>query len=298
MFGNLWRETEYNRVVQKGDSEVLLPSSSTTSLALQDVNNTRRSWSMDIALLVVLLSGGLTLLLALWVGLRWMGAHIVLDPDNFCISHISQYSPIVKEVEPNWHEVWYNGSFLHENSYRGPAGPETDAAWDALGINYRSVVIPASEAERTGLRPDQVKVSQYYGGGYPANVEGLHHLHCLDLLRRALWWNYEYYLELKEGAFTNSEYIVRHHVTHCLDIIRQQLMCKVDVGVLGQVWYQPDKDGNPLPFVDFNTKHKCRDYDTVRKWAEAHQLPPETEVEMDKFYEPPKPGDFISPEVP
>ena len=43
----------------------------------------------------------------------------------------------------------------------------------------RSVVIPQEEAEETGLRHDQVKVSQDYGGGFPANVEGLHHLHCL-----------------------------------------------------------------------------------------------------------------------
>lgn len=46
-------------------------------------------------------------------------------------------------------------------------------------VSDRSVVIPPEEAEETGLRPDQVKVSQEYGGGFPANVEGLHHLHCL-----------------------------------------------------------------------------------------------------------------------
>lgn len=43
----------------------------------------------------------------------------------------------------------------------------------------RSIVVPEGEAEKTGLRQDQVKVSQLYGGGFPANVEGLHHLHCL-----------------------------------------------------------------------------------------------------------------------
>lgn len=43
----------------------------------------------------------------------------------------------------------------------------------------RSVVVPLDEAEQTGLRPEQVQISQEYGGGFPANVEGLHHLHCL-----------------------------------------------------------------------------------------------------------------------
>lgn len=39
--------------------------------------------------------------------------------------------------------------------------------------------MPADEAEKSGLAPDQVKINEEYGGGYPANLEGLHHLHCL-----------------------------------------------------------------------------------------------------------------------
>jgi hypothetical protein len=88
-------------------------------------------------------------------------------------------APVVKDVQPGWHDKLFNGSFLQQNEYRQPAGPEVDAAWAALGVNYRSVVVPVEEAEATGLRPEQVQVSQLYGGGFPANVEGLHHLHCL-----------------------------------------------------------------------------------------------------------------------
>jgi hypothetical protein len=51
----------------------------------------------------------------------------------------------------------------------------------------RSIVVPVEEAERTGLRHDQVKVSQKYGGGFPANVEGLHHLHCLVRIEPVCW---------------------------------------------------------------------------------------------------------------
>lgn len=111
-------------------------------------------------------------------------------------------------------------------------------------------------------------------------------------------WNYEYYKEQKQGPFVNSEYVVRFHVTHCLDILRQQLMCVVDVGVLGQIWYQPEEEQNPIPFVDFNTKHKCRDFEAVREWAEKQQLPPAETVDMGRFYELPKPGDMIYPEIP
>jgi hypothetical protein len=66
-------------------------------------------------------------------------------------------------------------------------------------------------------------------------------------------------------------------LAHCLDIIRQQLMCTVDTGVLGQVWWDPTA---PKPFVDFNTEHKCKNYDAIRQWAEARQLPAETPMDF------------------
>lgn len=112
-----------------------------------------------------------------------------------------------------------------------------------------------------------------------------------------MYWNYDYYLAKGEGPFVNSEYIVRVHTTHCLDIVRQVLMCNPDVGVLGQVWWQPEGDSQPMAFVDFNTKHRCRDYEGIRRWAEAHQMPSEEDVDMGRFYEPPKPED-VFPSIP
>lgn len=56
---------------------------------------------------------------------------------------------------------------------------------------------------------------------------------------------------------------------HCLDTIRQVLMCNVDTGVLGQVWYDRK---NPSAFPDFNTKHTCKNYDDIKKWSEKLQV--------------------------
>ena len=41
------------------------------------------------------------------------------------------------------------------------------------------VAIPEREALQSGLRHGFVRISAEYGGGYLANVEALHHLHCL-----------------------------------------------------------------------------------------------------------------------
>jgi hypothetical protein len=44
-------------------------------------------------------------------------------------------------VDISYSVVQYDGSFFKENIYRQDAGPEVDAAWDALGINCRLFTI-------------------------------------------------------------------------------------------------------------------------------------------------------------
>ena len=99
---------------------------------------------------------------------------------------------------------------MKENSFRKEAGPEVDAAWASLGVHCkiplkhtrfyilthlidRAIAIPASEAPASGLTQSHVQIAAKYGGGFPANVEGLHHLHCLNLVRQSLYFNYDYY---------------------------------------------------------------------------------------------------------
>jgi hypothetical protein len=117
-------------------------------------------------------------------------------------------------------------------------------------------------------------------------------------VRKALHWNYNYYLAEKKPPFSNSEDIVRIHVTHCLDILRQQLMCVPDIGVLGQVWYKLESMPQPMPFVDSNTEHRCRDFEGVRAWAERQQLPVETDVDLERLYRMPEPGGRLYSEIP
>lgn len=54
-----------------------------------------------------------------------------------------------------------------------------------------------------------------YGGGFIVNVEGMHHLHCLNLLRKSLYHNYPYYKKLGMHAFKNDDEILRLHVSAC-----------------------------------------------------------------------------------
>lgn len=215
------------------------------------------------------------------------------NKDALCSAFTVQAQPpILKGVDIKYSTIQYNGSFLQANIYRQDASPAVDAAWEALGVNYRAVKVPKEQAAAAGLTSDHIQIREKYGGGYPANVEGLHHLHCLNLLRQTSKYNFDYYKALGQGAFKNDDHIVKLHVTHCMDILRQQLMCRADIGVFGQVWTQPE---DPKAFVDFNTQHKCVNYDAIRQWAEERQLPKEV---PEDYLEPPRPGQHIFESTP
>ena len=65
-------------------------------------------------------------------------------------------------------------------------------------------------------------------------------------------------------------------------------MCSADFGVFGQLWIE-----DIGPFVDFNTKHKCKNFEAIRSWAEQHQIRKANNDEVEL-----RPGDIVLSEIP
>ncbi|QYT01717.1 hypothetical protein H0G86_008743 [Trichoderma simmonsii] len=226
-------------------------------------------------------------ILSFWAGIRVV--HEESNTDGLCAKHTTQWSPLIRDVPVHYSFKEFNGSFMNEDIYRKVGSPEVDKAWEDLGSDYRAGIISYKDGLASGLDPSFVQRNEKYGGGFIVNVEGMHHLHCLNLVRKALYFNYDRYKKLGEHAFVNDDFILRLHVTHCLDTVRQVLMCNVDTGVLGQVWVDPKQ---PTAFPDFRTKHVCKNYEDIRNWAEHLQAPPPEQIPND-YLAPPKQGDVI-----
>lgn len=129
------------------------------------------------------------------------------------------------------------------------------------------------------------------GGGYPVLFEFEHHLHCLNLLRQSSYWAYSHYKSEGKGVFGHLEDGIKQHVNHCTDILRQQLMCQPDTGVFGQYWIA---ETNAL-FVDFNTEHKCKNFEELRDWAVSHQVDPKKFRGLEVRQ---RPGDIVLDTIP
>ena len=79
-------------------------------------------WSLTTHLLVFVT--------ALWIAREYLGTSKGVDMDQ-----IQHWSSVNKDVDIRYTPQRFNGSFMHANVYRQDAGPEVDAAWEALGVN-------------------------------------------------------------------------------------------------------------------------------------------------------------------
>jgi hypothetical protein len=88
-------------------------------------------------------------------------------------------------------------------------------------------------------------------------VEAFHYLHCLNYIRKSI--DIDHYPDLVEPGTW------RIHLGHCINSIREYLMCKADLTPIRLV--PPAEAGTSVPVPDFMTTHVCRDYMKVFKYA-------------------------------
>jgi hypothetical protein len=72
-------------------------------------------------------------------------------------------------------------------------------------------------------------------------------------------------LKILPQPFTDTEGTLRKHVDHCIDMLRQVLLCNADVGIVTNNWVK----GFGM-YPDFSTLHKCRKIEPIVAWADRH----------------------------
>ncbi|KAJ7210215.1 hypothetical protein B0H12DRAFT_1221871 [Mycena haematopus] len=97
---------------------------------------------------------------------------------------------------------------------------------------------------------------------YIAELEVFHNLHCL--------LDPDYYPEYRMSSNDSSALAkdARQHVLHCLDWVRQALMCNADISVVVWQW----DDSINATRVRGDVAHTCRNFEKLRDWGKEHIL--------------------------
>lgn len=160
-----------------------------------------------------------------------------------------------------------NGS-MYRNKLK--PDPDVDAAWHSLEY-IRTFPITAAQVRKLGKNPDiAVKFPPEYGLGddaYMAQIDLFHQLHCLNLLRHLAWNEYDRNGTAKK-PYSDVHWV---HVSHCTDILVQNLMCTGSLDIITFNWLETQVQ----PWPDFNVNHKCRDFGQIVKWQLDNTLPKE-----------------------
>ncbi|PVH98099.1 hypothetical protein DM02DRAFT_683284 [Periconia macrospinosa] len=155
----------------------------------------------------------------------------------------------------DWGMSDYSGStfnikipYRSYNEYWNPNATreEMDAAWDAIDTDPMAVALHDEYAESIGLGPStrfpwDTERSIYY-------IKGFHDLHCLKLVRKAI----------VSKHFQENQTFSLNHLLHCLDGLRQDIMCTAD--------------DTPMPakiahHIGDGQLRRCRDWDKLTTWA-------------------------------
>jgi hypothetical protein len=133
------------------------------------------------------------------------------------------------------------------------------------------LTVPSSAITQSGKDVSfSVKAPESWGKGsgeYLAQVEVFHQIHCLNELRKEIFYDYYYNAQPDD--------IHRAHKAHCIHIILQSLMCIADVGIIQHNWVHNRKLMEPQtrPFPDFSTEKTCRDFEAILEWATSQSVP-------------------------
>ncbi|KAF6234052.1 hypothetical protein HO173_007882 [Letharia columbiana] len=159
------------------------------------------------------------------------------------------FSPLNEALIPEKKMV--HATLKSKNPFKGPPSPELDDAWHQLFVNS-NVRVSADDLQKI----NRTSVPLGDGSGYYAIPDVYHQLHCLKFLRQMLY--HDYYRINKP---TNPI-----HIDHCIDNLRQNLMCKADVSLLTFDWVSNDRAPKP----NFDIQHECKNWESIDAWAEDH----------------------------
>ncbi|KEQ93034.1 hypothetical protein AUEXF2481DRAFT_346613 [Aureobasidium subglaciale EXF-2481] len=164
---------------------------------------------------------------------------------------------------PIWEAVQYQKKVFYaghngSSPYMGLPSPGLDEAWANITEGHL-ILINSTGVEALGFSTTN---ATNVDGLYFAVPEYYHQMHCLDNIRKYIFRDsYPDFL-----PFHGTDEQVWGHVDHCIDLLRQRIMCTADVGLIIYYWEGPER----IPKANFATEHMCRNLDAIDGWVRDH----------------------------
>lgn len=114
-------------------------------------------------------------------------------------------------------------------------------------------------------------------GQYVISLNVFHQLHCSNQIRRRIYLSPDE-ISVADSSTSPDSMLELSHIEHCIDNLRQSLMCSADVTPLSWIWVPGNEEEEIQAKVYAEVAHTCRDFDAIVEWAREHHL-----EEFDRF---------------
>ncbi|KAK3994930.1 hypothetical protein QBC44DRAFT_261069 [Cladorrhinum sp. PSN332] len=136
--------------------------------------------------------------------------------------------------------------------FLGQPRPEMDEAWHEL-LDGTLIRYTASELQKA----NSATSVQHKHGGYVGGLGVSHSLHCIKRIKQYIHQDYYYAHEAQNQTELYS------HVDHCLESLRQSILCSADTNVYTLKW---TKHSRVKPTVKVPQPHACVDWEALHEW--------------------------------
>jgi len=149
----------------------------------------------------------------------------------------------------------------HMGPYFGKPNGELDLAWHNL-LQYQNIHISLDELKHFEGRESEA-IAFPDGSGFMAQLQVYHDLHCLKRIHHTMWPEY-YYPNITDREREELKF----HNDHCLDTLRQSIMCHADITLLTMRWGHKQA----IPLGNFSAPHECINWDILDEWSKERSV--------------------------
>ncbi|KAF4626229.1 hypothetical protein G7Y89_g11930 [Cudoniella acicularis] len=166
------------------------------------------------------------------------------------------YSPAQSEIE--YETVMFSGSFGDDlTEYQGWPNDYNDQLWRDT---YSALHISDEENSKLYNTTERVTI-EGMEDQFLIGMDVFHQLHCLNVLRKSFYpERYNMSMYWPNGTLHHFNWV---HYDHCIDLIRQSIMCHADISTL---WFKWDEEHHRMK-PQLNMMHTCRKFEKLRDWA-------------------------------
>lgn len=195
-------------------------------------------------------------------------------PDQSNHNDINHFFPSLRSADALQYEFRKWPVHMAGNPFAGKPRLELDQAWHGLfeknnirvtkdDLEFYNVtslpIIPRSSSSSSQNVDSQIH-DEWVG-----QLGVFHELHCLKRIRH--WIYRDYYLENASQSVLVEE---SAHVDHCIELLREAIICHADPTLSGFRWIQ--NDGTYHLTVEAPGYHKCVNWERLRVWNDERAV--------------------------